>query len=105
MRPISLFCLVTCLFFCSIAFAQVDPNIIPIDPDVGAVQVVTVTEQENTICVSEDICLSGVSASIAIWFSLAVTFASFLVKLFRDKTTWYGKILHKVAEIRIKTKK
>lgn len=56
----------------------------------------------NSVCL-DNTCLSGMSASIIIIFTLAVTLATFLVKIpvLQDKSKWYGKILDKIAHIKI----
>lgn len=78
------------------AFAQ-EP--IPMQP------VAPAAEEVNSICLAEGLCLTGVPAAILIYFSMAVTVATYLMKKISDKNKWYAKILSMFAELQIKGKK
>ena len=57
-------------------------------------------EVSNTICMG-DTCLNGVSATVLIGATTAVTLATILLK-FVKKDSFVGKILDKIANLKVK---
>lgn len=59
------------------------------------------TAASNSVCLA-DTCLTGASAVLLTVFTVLVTVATFALKFIKDKTTWYGKIVDKIANLKIK---